>query len=173
LDWPAQIEHHRVVRALVISLAVCLLAGTAAADEQPRIAKGYRDGKPQRIRVVDVDGIDVEVATAQAFREMQRAAAADGITLTIQSGFRTNERQAELYRAYKQGVGNLAARPGHSNHQLGRALDIVLDATNYPWLQTNARAHGFYRTVPSETWHWEFLGVPKKRAARPAQPRQR
>jgi LAS superfamily LD-carboxypeptidase LdcB len=172
LDWPAQIAHHRAVRALVTWLVVCLLAGTAAADEQPRIAKGYREGKPQRIRVVDVDGIDVEVATALAFREMQRAAAVDGITITIQSGFRTFERQAELYRAYRAGVGNLAARPGHSNHQLGRALDIVLDAPTYTWLQTHARAHGFYRTVPSESWHWEFLGVPK-RAARPAKPRQR
>src|SRR5689334_10467620 len=109
---------------LVLGLMLCLLAGTAAADDRPRIAKGYRDGRPIKLRVVEIDGADVEVSTARAFRAMRRAAAADGISLEISSGFRTNERQAELYRAWRRGLGHLAARPGYSTHQAGRALDL-------------------------------------------------
>jgi hypothetical protein len=164
-----EIAHHREVRALLI---VCLLAGVAAADARPRIAKGYQHGRPLRVRVVDVGGVDVEVATARAFRSMQRAAAAAGVRLRIESGFRTYERQAELYRAWRRGAGHLAARPGYSNHQLGRALDLEIDRATLAWLQANARRHGFHRTVRGEPWHWEYLGAPR-RIARPAKARRR
>jgi len=164
-----RIPHHYPVRALLI---LCLLAGVAAADTQPRPAKGYRDGRPVRLRVVEVDGRDVELTTARAFRAMQRAAAARGVSLRIVSGFRTHERQVELYRDFRRGAGNRAARPGYSHHQAGGALDLDLDATTYAWLTANARAHGFYRTVRGEPWHWEFLGAPD-RQARPARPRRR
>ena len=151
----------------IVCLLVCALAVAAAADDRPRIAKGYRGGRPLKLRVVEVDGMDVEVTTARAFRAMQRAAATDGVALRIVSGFRTHERQTELYRAWRSGAGNLAARPGYSNHQAGRAIDLDLDHATYAWLQTNARRHGFHRTVHGEPWHWEFLGAPR-RLARPA-----
>ena len=32
--------------------------------------------------------------------------------------------QQRLWNAYQNGTGNLAAYPGHSNHQNGVALDI-------------------------------------------------
>jgi LAS superfamily LD-carboxypeptidase LdcB len=161
--------HHRAVRALLI---VCLLAGVAAADDPSRAAKGYRHGRPLRLRVVEIDGMDVEVATARAFRSMQRAATTGGVALRIVSGFRTHARQAELYREWRRGAGHIAAPPGYSNHQRGRALDLDLDAPTYAWLQTNARSHGFYRTVRGEPWHWEYLGAPR-RQARPVKPRRR
>ncbi|HSK04169.1 MAG TPA: D-alanyl-D-alanine carboxypeptidase family protein [Kofleriaceae bacterium] len=160
------------MRALLVLAFLCVLAGAAAADARPQLAKGYRHGKSLRLRIVEVDGAPVEVSTARAFRAMQRAAAADGIALRIVSGFRTFERQAELYRAWRQGYGNRAARPGHSNHQAGRALDLDLDGSVLAWLQANARRHGFHRTVRGEPWHWEFLGAPR-RHARPAPPRRR
>jgi LAS superfamily LD-carboxypeptidase LdcB len=104
---------------------------------------------------------------------MQAAAAADGIALRIVSGFRTLERQAELYRAWRQGHGNRAARPGYSNHQAGRALDLDLDGTVLPWLQANARRHGFHPTVRGEPWHWEFLRAPRRHARTAPPPRRR
>ena len=73
---------------------------------------------------------------------------------------------------YSHGYGNRAARPGFSNHQIGRALDIDLDSDSRAWLGAHARAHGFYRTVKGEPWHWEFLGAPR-RTARPAKPAPR
>lgn len=157
-----------------ILILLCLVGvgiGTAAADapEKPRTVRGYQNGRPVKVRVVEIDGVDVEVSTAKAFHAMRRAAAANGVWLRIASGFRTHERQGELYRAWRAGYGNRAARPGFSNHQVGRALDIDLDADSHVWLGAHARAHGFHRTVKGEPWHWEFLGVPR-RAARPAKP---
>jgi hypothetical protein len=56
---------------------------------------------------------------------------------------------------------NLAAEPGYSNHQSGEALDLNTAASGvYSWLVNNASRYGFYRTVPSEPWHWEFFGPP-------------
>jgi hypothetical protein len=54
---------------------------------------------------------------------------------------------------------NLAAKPGYSNHQSGSALDLNTSAPGvYAWLSKNAGKFGFKRTVPSEAWHWEYLG---------------
>ena len=67
---------------------------------------------------------------------------------------------------------NLAATPGTSQHQNGRAFDIDLGySTNdtkqphpeamtetYKWLLLNAHKYGFVRTVANERWHWEYLG---------------
>jgi hypothetical protein len=50
--------------------------------------------------------------------------------------------------------GNLAAKPGYSNHQNGRAVDVSTSS----WLFANAAKFGFVRTVPSEDWHWEYAG---------------
>lgn len=52
--------------------------------------------------------------------------------------------------------GNLAAKPGTSNHGVGLALDLNSGGAGvYNWLKNNGHAYGFIRTVSSETWHWE------------------
>jgi murein DD-endopeptidase MepM/ murein hydrolase activator NlpD len=109
------------------------------------------------IRVVTLDGKPVATSTAQAFKRMRAAAAADGVQLQIVSGFRSYREQEDLYRLYQQGRGNLAARPGYSNHQDGKALDLDTSRPGaLTWLERNARRFGFLRTVPSEDWHWEY-----------------
>lgn len=45
-------------------------------------------------------------------------------TARITSGVRTRAQQEAAYRRYKAGTGGLAARPGHSKHEIGAALDI-------------------------------------------------
>jgi D-alanyl-D-alanine carboxypeptidase len=141
-----------------------LLAPVARADSEVRVATGYRKGRPIKLKLVTVDWVEVEVTTARAFEAMRRAATADGIELVIRSGFRDQEKQAWLYRAWKSGWGNPAARPGHSNHQSGRALDLaVRDPQIRSWLEANARKFGFRRTVRREPWHWELF--PTRRAA--------
>jgi len=127
---------------------------------------GYVQGRKIKITVVDVDGVVVEQKTARAFATMAEAAAGDGLELELTSGFRTNERQAELYDEYLHADGALAAKPGYSNHQSGRALDInVWNWSVYEWLDSHAATYGFKRTVPSEPWHWEYLGQRRQRAA--------
>lgn len=129
-------------------------------------AFGYRQGSRQTIEVVTVGESPVELATARAFFAMRDAAALAGISLTIESGFRTHAEQKVLYRAWRRGRGNRAARPGESNHQSGRALDIsVKKPETYAWLSANAIRFGFKRTVASEPWHWEYVNTPRARSA--------
>lgn len=106
------------------------------------------------IEVITIDGKPVAVETARAFLRMRDAARAAGLTLRINSGFRSMAEQRRLYERYRSGRGALAARPGYSNHQSGRALDISTGAGVGAWLQANAPRFGFRRTVPSEPWHW-------------------
>ncbi len=123
---------------------------------------GYTTGSPFPITVVTVDGKPVERETANAYYVMAQAADADGVALGIVSGFRTMADQEYLYGCYVNcncNNCNLAATPGYSNHQSGHALDLNTSAPGiYSWLSANAASFGFYRTVPSEDWHWEWWG---------------
>ncbi len=121
-----------------------------------RPAQGYSGGNPRQICVVTVDGKLVEVNTARAYTSMKAAAAQAGVYLQVVSGFRTMDQQRYLYNLYLSGRGNLAARPGYSNHQSGLALDLNASARGVgSWLSNNASRWGFRRTVPSENWHYE------------------
>ena len=72
--------------------------------------------------------------------------------LWIVSGFRTFEEQAELYEEKP----DLAAPPGHSNHELGLAADL-----GYPTAAAQRDAHatapgcGLHYPVSYEPWHIE------------------
>lgn len=122
-------------------------------------ANGYRNGKRFDICVTTIDGKLVEVNTARAYLRMRSAARKSGAYLYINSGFRTMAQQRYLYGCYKSkrcNGGNLAAPPGYSNHQSGKALDLNTSARGvYSFLASRGRNYGFRRTVPSEAWHWE------------------
>jgi D-alanyl-D-alanine dipeptidase len=123
-----------------------------------RSAVGYRRGRPVKLRLVTLGWAEVELRTARAFLAMQEAAARSGIELSINSGFRSHEQQAWLYRAWREGWGNSAARPGYSNHQSGRALDLdVREPATFAWLRRHAHRFGFRRTIAREPWHWEHV----------------
>ena len=71
--------------------------------------------------------------------------------------------QAYLRRLFENGIGNLASKPGYSNHQNGIAFDLNTSGsggtgtgTVYNWLKENSWKFGFIRTVRSEHWHWEY-----------------
>jgi peptidoglycan hydrolase-like protein with peptidoglycan-binding domain len=105
----------------------------------------------------NIDGYRVETKTAAAFDRMRDAADARGVDLRVNSGFRTYERQAELYQDFIDGVGNPADPPGYSKHQNGIALDLNTEGPGVlDWLTKNGRQFGFVRTVPREPWHWEY-----------------
>jgi hypothetical protein len=139
---------------------------TIAADPVERL--GYRRGRRHAIEVVPLGptAVEVEIRTARAFLDMRTAAAVAGVELRLESGFRTVEQQRELYRAWRVGKGNKAARPGTSNHQSGRALDIAVISVPgaLDWLEQNAASFGFKRTVKSEPWHWEYVDAPIARS---------
>lgn len=121
-----------------------------------RRARGYKSGKGYNICVTTINGKLVEVNTARKYLRMRAAAKKRGVSLYIVSGFRTMAQQRYLYKLYKQGKGNLAAPPGYSNHQSGRALDLNTHAPGvYSFLANRGARFRFKRTVPSEKWHWE------------------
>lgn len=132
-------------------------------------ASGYRKGRKTPITIVRIDGEPIERATANAYLAMQAAAAAEGVELTIFSAFRSPEQQEYFYECFKTCACNScapAAKPGFSNHQLGRAVDIAMWPGVHAWLVANAGRFGFIATVKKEPWHWEL----KRGAKAPKQP---
>ncbi len=123
--------------------------------------RGYKNGKGFPIEVITIDRRLVEVDTARAYLAMQQAAAADGVSLPIYSGFRTHAEQKYFFDCYKScscNNCNKATRPGYSNHQTGRAIDFGLWDGTEAWLREHAKAYGFRPTVRREPWHYEFNG---------------
>ena len=111
-------------------------------------------------------GAEMEQITLDSldhYLELKNAAEETNLQLSINSAFRTFQRQAELRRLFEAGQGNLAAVAGHSNHQHGQAFDLntrhnLFDGSDkiYEWLKKNGPTHGFVRTVSNESWHWEL-----------------
>jgi LAS superfamily LD-carboxypeptidase LdcB len=163
----AQIEPSPDAPALASESEGAELETREPALPAPVTRIGYRHGRRHAIEVVTLEqasDVEIEVSTARAFLDMQAAAADDGIELRVESGFRTAEEQRELFLAWRKGHGNKAARPGQSNHQSGRALDIsVATPGTLEWLQANAATFRFKRTVKGEPWHWEYVDVPVAR----------
>lgn len=132
-------------------------------DGPRRRATGYRNGRPFPLQLASIgNGESLSERAAGRFLAMKDAARRDGVNLNVVSGFRTMEEQRALYAAYRAGRGNLAAQPGYSQHQNGVAVDIETGGSRtsaaFRWLRENAANFGFRNTVPSEPWHWQFMG---------------
>ena len=114
-----------------------------------------------------------------AFNEMKSAAARDGVNLFIVSGYRSYATQASLYSRYAAQDGYAAAdtysaRPGHSEHQTGLAMDLNSLSGSFAytregrWLAANAHKYGFIIRYQQnkqsitgyiyEPWHVRYLG---------------
>ena len=115
-----------------------------------------------------------------ALTEMEIAAAEDGISLFIVSGFRSYDDQDVIYNRYvsqdgKAEADRYSARPGHSEHQTGYAFDLnsleeyFADTPEGIWLAENCHKYGFIIRYPKgkehitgymyEPWHVRYLGV--------------
>ncbi len=74
------------------------------------------------------------------------------------SGYRSYAQQAELYRRYRAGIGPLAAPPGTSAHETGRALDVATPAGRRA-VDLLGAPFGWQKIeAPSEWWHINYLG---------------
>ena len=97
---------------------------------------------------------------ARAFLKLEASAKRAGVDLSVVSGFRTMAEQKDLYQRWLQHRGNLAARPGYSNHQGGISVDIGgvngYSTHAYSWLSHNAKRFGFVNDVSTEYWHWTY-----------------
>jgi D-alanyl-D-alanine carboxypeptidase len=124
--------------------------------------------------------------TAAAAERMFSAAAADGVTMTLASGYRSYATQTATYNGYVSTRGQAAAdtasaRPGHSEHQTGWAFDIgdgggacsfqpcFAEQPAAVWAKANAHRFGFVVRYPwmlhpitgyyYESWHLRYVGV--------------
>jgi uncharacterized protein YcbK (DUF882 family) len=82
-----------------------------------------------------------------------------GTPVHIASGFRTLAEQKVLYAKYKAGTGNLAAKPGTSDHEHGNAADVSIHGTslsNDPRAKALAAKLGLVFPVHGEPWHVEL-----------------
>jgi hypothetical protein len=95
---------------------------------------------------------------ARAFNAMNAEAQKLGVTLRVssaRSAYRPYSEQVYFWNLYLSGRGNLAARPGTSNHGLGLAVDLATPAmramvdrigAKYGWAKA-------WSDAPSEWWH--------------------
>lgn len=117
----------------------------------------------------------LQTVACDAFLEMQKAAAADGVTVWMQSGYRSVKYQTSLYERktkyyLDKGYDNAAAKekaaavvnpPGYSEHNCGLAADLNspehtgLDegfekTTAFRWLCEHAGDYGFILRYPKD-----------------------
>ena len=94
---------------------------------------------------------------AAAFDLMAAAAGAAGVTLTINSAFRSDAEQAALFAANPDPTW--VAPPGQSLHRCATELDLGPDSA-YGWLAANAGRFGFVQRYSWEAWHYGFVAGP-------------
>ena len=131
--------------------------------------------------------VKMRADAATAFLNLTRQARADGVGIIPISGFRPMAYQELLFKraVAKYGSEDVAvrwvARPGHSEHHTGLAIDVGDDENPaadvespfeetpaFHWLEKNAARFGFELSYPRnnsrgvhyEPWHWRFVGTP-------------
>lgn len=100
-------------------------------------------------------------ALLNAVQQATVAAAADGITMTITSGWRSAEFQQQLLDDAVATYGSIAAArqyvqtPERSHHVLGQAVDMGGDGADQ-WLIANGARFGLCQIYANELWHFEL-----------------
>ena len=120
----------------------------------------------------------------EAFEMLSKSSIENGTPVYGQSAYRTYDRQEYLYNKAVKNMGkeaadNDTARPGHSEHQTGLAIDVSstksgnmlsFDSTSsYTWMNNNAYKYGFVLRYESnktsvtgfmyESWHYRYVGI--------------
>lgn len=122
-------------------------------------------------QLTTVDGYRLTINTAERYKAMKAAAAKDGITLVITSGYRSPDDQLKAWNDNGCSLVNnravctkrTAAVPcslggNGSNHTRGTAVDIRLNPGVYTWLTQNAAKFGFYNKLSNDLPHWSDTG---------------
>lgn len=120
----------------------------------------------------------------EAFKILVDAAEKEGYHIRNNSSYRSYSYQNNLYEGYKKNNGKdwadkWSARPGHSEHQTGLALDVGVksdlsigkfgNSKEFIWMKNNSYKYGFILRYPEgkeyitgygyEPWHYRYVGV--------------
>jgi uncharacterized protein YcbK (DUF882 family) len=104
---------------------------------------------------------NLDPALLLAVQQATTAAAADGITMTITSGWRSPQFQQQLLDDAISTYGSLAAArqyvqtPERSRHVLGQAVDMGGVGADQ-WLIANGARFGLCQIYANELWHFEL-----------------
>jgi zinc D-Ala-D-Ala carboxypeptidase len=148
--------------------------GYAPRDLVPVSAAGF--ASDHLVRAIVVDDL----------RALRDAAEAAGVRLAVQSAYRGEEHQARVHEGWVRALGaaravEVSARAGHSEHQLGTAVDLrsaagppawdLDDWSATPegaWVADHAHRFGFVVSYPRgaeaescyayEPWHLRWVG---------------
>ena len=141
----------RILGTLVMAAAAVTMAATAHADIQAL--------SPYDVQNPAVGYLNPALLTA--VQQASAAAAADGVRMTITSGWRTPEFQQQLLDDAVATYGSVAAArqyvqtPQHSHHVMGQAVDIGGPAADQ-WLIANGTRFGLCQIYANEIWHFEL-----------------
>ncbi len=118
-----------------------------------------------------------------AFEKLSSEAAALGYRIVAVSAYRDYNYQNELFNYYVEEKGleyalDCSAKPGHSEHQTGLAVDVegenkdydnFEDTKEFSWMKDNAHRFGFILRYPKgkehitgfkyEPWHYRYVGI--------------
>jgi D-alanyl-D-alanine carboxypeptidase len=151
-----------------------------------RVPKGY---VPPDLVSTSLAGIGgggkVRAVMIDDLRAMTEAAAQAGAGIGVQSAYRSFESQKSVFDSWVAALGyqralEVSARPGHSEHQLGLALDVRSASGGSPftgtfgsspagkWMKAHAWEYGFVMSYPRgsmdvtcydfEPWHFRYVG---------------
>lgn len=125
----------------------------------------------------------LESSARIAFEQLAKDAQLEGYTIRAISTYRSYSYQKTLYTRYANADGKeladtYSARPGHSEHQTGLAVDVdnkILSYTDFgntkefTWMKENAYKYGFILRYTKdnefitgykdEPWHYRYVGV--------------
>lgn len=173
-DLPARVAPAGDGRWTLLDTVYGLPATFRPDDLVPAREAGFDDDR--RLRAVVVPDL----------RALLAAAEADGVALELQSAFRDHAYQARTFAhwvsvdGYEKALAT-SARAGHSEHQLGTAIDLrsaggpapwnLADWATTPegaWMAANGWRFGFVLSYPAgaedrscyayEPWHWRWVG---------------
>jgi D-alanyl-D-alanine carboxypeptidase len=160
---------------------------TILVDTERAIPDSYVPGDLENISEAGfpfTDGMALRGLVMDDLSALREAAAANGTPLGIIAPFRSYAQQAGLFerRVGELGsaeAGSRVARPGHSEHQLGTAIDVTDEgATDVDqswgaspagqWVASHAHEFGFLLSYPAgaeqrtcydfEPWHLRYVG---------------
>lgn len=119
----------------------------------------------------------------EAFENLSSEASALGYRIVAVSAYRDYNYQNELFNYYVEEKGldyalDCSAKPGHSEHQTGLAVDVegenkdydnFEDTKEFNWMKENAHRFGFILRYPKgkehitgfkyEPWHYRYVGI--------------
>lgn len=125
-----------------------------APSPTPTPSKQSSPGRPS----YDAGGLNPELE--KAFGRARKAAKADGVSVSIRTGYRSAKRQQTLFENEIALTGSRKAAlkrvlPAKSSmHVRGGALDVTPQA-GATWLEKNGSEWGLCRRYENEWWHFE------------------